>query len=134
MHRATWRSICIGKGRLCVCIYNIYTCVFGVSVLINNGDVTRRFLSLRVGPICIPAVAYELMNHRHRRTVFFLIDGNCEIFFSLFSIVASHFLPRRFTSEFESICLARAHTQIHSFVHSSYFIPFAHQNHDNSSV
>lgn len=117
-----------------MCIYNIYTRLFGVRVLINNGDVTRRFLSLRVGPICIPAVAYELMNHRHRRMVFFLIDGNCEIFSSLSSNVASHFLPHRFTREFESICLARAHTQIHAFVHSSYFIPLAHQNHDNSSV
>jgi len=51
---------------------NLYRKRMVVCVLINNGDVTRRFLSLRVGPICTTAVAYELMNHRHRRTVFFL--------------------------------------------------------------
>jgi len=50
----------------------IYMRVSGVRVLINNGDATRRFLSLRAGPICTAAAAYELMNHRRRRTVFFL--------------------------------------------------------------
>lgn len=85
-------------------------------MLINNSDVTRRFLSLRAGPICTATAAYELMNHRHRRTVFFLDWWKSyRIFFpflpflqrrSAFSTVV---LPEKIR-----ICLAPAHIHAHA--------------------
>lgn len=86
-------------------------------VLINNGDVTRRFLSLRAGPICTAAAAaYELMNHRRpAERFFFLIDGNRRIFFSLFSLLSN--VVSRFTSE--NTHLSRLHnTHIHTPSHT----------------
>lgn len=135
---ASRRSICIGKGRLYI---YIYTHVSGVRLLINNCDVTRRFLSLRAGPICIAAAAYELMNHRHRRTVFFLDWWKSHrIFFPLLpflqrrSAFSTVVLPRENTHLSRSCTHTRsrahthAHPSPHAFVHSSYFIPLAYQN------